>query len=75
MGNYLIPRDRCNEHIRVSTHLSSLLTRLVLYRAIEMLDLEQLNRLVAWCNESEQAIADGLHGVYHQAALDRARRQ
>jgi hypothetical protein len=75
MSSYLIPRDRCLEHLKVTTHLSSLLARLVLYRACEMLDLDQLNRLVEWCHEAEQQIMDGRHGVYHQAVLDRAKRQ
>jgi len=69
----LTPRDRCQEHLRVTIHLSPLLGRLVLYRAMEMLDLRQLNELVAQCNEIEQAIEDGLHGIHHQAVLRQSR--
>jgi hypothetical protein len=47
----------------------------VLYRALEMLDLRQLNDLVAYSNEAEDEIAAGLHGVYHRAVLNRGRRQ
>jgi hypothetical protein len=71
----LTPRDRCTEHLAVVTAWSSLLQRLVLYRALEMLDLRQLNELVAYSNDAEDEIAAGLHGVYHRAVLNRARRQ
>lgn len=70
----LVPRDRCVEHLAVTTAWSNLLTRLVLYRVMEMLDLRQLNELVVYCHEAEQAIDDGKHGVYHRAVLRRARR-
>lgn len=69
----LVPRDRAMEHIKVTVYPSSLLARLVLYRALEMLDLRQLNEIVAWSNEAERQIDIGAHGIYHQAVLRRGR--
>jgi hypothetical protein len=70
----LAPRDRCVEHLALSTAQTPLLCRLVLYRAVEMLDLRQLNELVEFGLDAEDAIERGAHGDHHAALLRRARR-